>query len=210
MFRRDEFLDLLGDENANDVLEKKLKDLEKFVDDELRKSENIVRMINSTSASTLPPTVNGLEIVNQLKTTNIIHKDITVENGTKIRGGGSNGVFYSLWEDNLKYSNSDASLTPWVDKTILETWDINFIFNGILRIKCPDNTNKFLAKILADKYMNAGKTDSSGKFIGGFWSIANRPNDEKNKTRENTILNDAVQVLYDKTNNIVYLEFKLY
>jgi hypothetical protein len=212
MFRRDEYLELLGNENSNEVLERKMKDLEKYIDDELRKSENIIKMINSTTASTIA-LENGLEVVNQLKTTNIVHRDISVESNKRING--TNGVSYAIWDDDLKYLDGKiATSTPWNDIVIAETSNINdtqYVFDGKLRIKCPDNTNKFLAKMLADMYMNVGKTDNKGKLLGGFWSLANRPNTENNSiSPSNLRLEDAVKVLYDKTNNIVYLEFKLF
>jgi hypothetical protein len=213
MFRRDEFLDLLGQQNSNETLQRQLKDLEKFVDDELRKIENVVKLINATSATTVA-LENGLEVVDTLKITNIVHRDITAisETDSKITAGvGADAVSYAVWSDNLTYPNkTSASTTPWNDKTIAETTVSTFTFNGKLRIKCPDNTNKFLAKTLANKYMAIGKTDASG-ILSGFWSQCNRANTKANLPHpNNVVLADAVRVLYDGTNNVVYLEFKLF
>lgn len=212
MFRRDEFLDLLNSLNSNEALQRQLKDLEKYVDDELRKNENVTKMINTTTA-TSKPLENGLEIVEEIKTTTLVHRDITVISDNKVTAGTSaNAVSYAIWEDDLIYpDNKSATYTPWLDKTFSETSVTTYSFNGKLRIKCPDNTNKFLAKILANKYMMVGKTDNNGNIISGFWSQSNRANDKNNVANSaNKTLNDAIRVLYDATNNIVYLEFKLF
>ncbi len=212
MIRRDDFLDSVGSQNSNEALQRQLKDLETFIDGELKKTENVIKLINSTASSS-QSLENGLEIVDILKTTTLVHRDITVVSNTKVTAGtSSDAVSYALWEDDLKYpDNTNASSKPWIDKTFSETYVTNFIFDGKLRIKCPDNTNKFLAKILADKYMSIGKTDNQGNFISGFWSQSNRANTKTNTPNTaNKILNDAIRVLYDGTNNIVYLEFKLF
>ncbi len=212
MFRRDEFIDLLGEHNSDESLQRQLKDLEKTIDDELRNVNNIIKMINSTTATT-QSLENGLEIVETVKTTTIVHRDITVVSDTKYTAGSnSDAVSYALWSDSLKYPNSNnASSLPWIDKTIAETSVISFNFDGVIRIKCPENTNKFVAKLLADKYMSVGKTDKKGTLISGFWSQSNRANNKNNGFNiGNKILNDAIRVLYDKSNNIVYLEFKLF
>lgn len=212
MFRRDEFLDLLNSFNSNEALQRQLKDLEKFIDDELRKNENVIKLINMTTATT-KSLENGLEIVEQIKTTTLVHRDITVVSNNKVTAGTSaNAVSYAIWDDGLLYpNNSSATTTPWIDKTFSETSVTTYTFDGKLRIKCPDNTNKFLAKVLADKYMSVGKTDSQGNIISGFWSQSNRANDKNNAVNSaNKKLNDAIRVLYDATNNIVYLEFKLF
>lgn len=212
MFRRDEYLDLLGELNSNEILQLKLKDLEKFVDDELRKNENIIKMINSTSA-TSKPLENGLEIVENIILTTIVHKDISVKTNNRISiGNNSDAVSYGIWEDDLLLANGNSAvITPWIDKAIAETAINSYNFNGKLRLQLPANTNKFLAKILADKYMSIGKKDNTGALISGFWSASNRVNDKNNTTNSNNvILSDAVRVLYDNINNIVYLEFKLF
>ena len=207
MIRKDEFLDLLGSQNSTISLNTQLADLETFVDDALRNNTNILSLINSTTATTLSLD-NGLEIVNIIKPTNIVHRDSTIKGISKILEG-TNGVSYTLWDntiDSLKYpNNSDATTTPWLDKVIGESVDTSFIFDGKLRIQLPPTTNKFVAKILANKYMSIGTNNS------GYWGKANRPNDKNNNVNSgNALLNDGVRVLYDKTNNIVYLEFKLF
>jgi hypothetical protein len=212
MLRRDEFLDLVGSQNSNESLQRQLKDLESFIDVELKKNENVVKLINSTNATT-KPIENGLEIVDILKTTTLVHRDITVVSTTKVTAGSNaDAVSYALWEDTLKYpNNSNASAIPWIDKTFSETSVTTYTFDGKLRIKCPENTNKFVAKVLSDKYMSIGKTDSQGNFLSGFWSQSNRANTKTNAANTaNKILPDGIRVLYDGTNNIVYLEFKLF
>ena len=203
MLRKDEFLDLLGLLNSDVAMKSQLKDLEIFVDEQLRSNINIIKMINSTTAFTAT-TSDGLEIVDKIIKTNIVHRDITTKGTTQI-SEGTNGVSYYIWDNTLKYlDNSDATTTPFNDKVIGGSVDNSFIFDGLLRIKLPDNTNKFVAKQLATKY-----TTINEGF--GYWSKLNRPNYLDNKVNiNNAIISDAVKVLYDKINNIVYMEFKLF
>ncbi len=203
MLRKDEFLDLLGGLNSDVAIKSQLKDLEIFVDEQLRSNVNIIKMINSANATT-PSLLDGLEIVDKIIKTNVVHRDITIKGTTQI-SEGINGVSYYIWDNSLKYpNNSDATTTPFNDKVIGESVDNTFVFDGRLRIKLPDNTNKFVAKQLAIKYMNINDGF-------GYWSKSNRPNDLNNNVNtNNSILSDAVEVLYDKINNIVYMQFKLF
>ena len=166
MLRKDEFLDLLGLLNSDEAMKSQLKDLEIFVDEQLRNNINIIKMINSTTP-TIPPTLlDGLEIVDKIVKTNIVHRDITIKGTTQI-SEGVDGVSYYIWDKSLKYpDNSDATTTPFNDKVIGESVDNAFVFNGLLRIKLPDDTNKFVAKQLAMKYA----TINDGF---GYWSKIN-------------------------------------
>ena len=211
MFRRDQFLDLLGKYNSLSSIDNAMIDLETYIDSKLMLIDNVISLINNTNATT-KPLENGLEIVDTLKITNIVHRDITVISDNEvIAGTNTEVVSYSIWNDDLLYpNNTSATITPWIDKTIAETLVQTFIFNGRIKIQCPPNTNKFVALSLANKYMSIGEIDSSSNLISGYWSMANRANDKNNLPNSANEIVDSVRVLFDSVNNIVYMEFRLY
>ena len=212
MFRRDQFLDLLAKANSNESIQDAITDLEKFIDENLNSINNAILLINNTKASS-KPLENNLEVVDILMTTNIVHRDITVKSNNEITAGtNTEAVSYSIWSDSLTYPNNNSATNfPWNDKTIAESLITSYLFNGKLRIKCPQNTNKFVALTLANKYMSIGNVDNNGNDISGYWSLNNRPNTKDNLSNpSNIITNDGVRVLYDSINDIVYIEFKLF
>lgn len=213
MIRRDQFLDKLNDNNSSEANLKNLQELEKFVDEQLISVSNINKFVNSISATTSGLSIDGFEIVDLIKTTTSIHRDLTVDSNDKITIKNENNdvVTYSIWSDTLKFSNGQpASNFPQNDKVIAETFNITLKYDGKLRIKLPDGTNKFVAKTLANKYSSIGKIDEN-KVLSGYFSQVNYPNTKNNlKNLANTQKNDAVKVLYDKINNITYLEFSLF
>ncbi len=203
MLRKDGFMDILATANSTETINTKLKDLEIFIDGELNNINNIIKFINSTSASTSGGLLDNLETVDIIKYTDIVHRDTTVTSTKKIAiGDGSNSATYSFWSESLIYPNQQpATTTPWNDKVIAQTAISTFTFDGKLRITCPENTNKYVAKTLANKYMGND----------GFWSISNKPNVGNNsKNANNKKLSNAVIVLYDLSSNTVYMEFKIF
>ena len=215
MVRRDEIIEKLGKLNSTDVINEQVEDLEKYVDTELQKEENIKKWINASSIGA--SSSSGLERVLQTNITNSVHRDITTVGDDKFTTSvGTNGlgipvpVAYITWnEDNendiTKAGGGSAITEPWNDRTIAESQ-----FDGTFTIECPVGTNKNTAFILANKYMKIGDFDSDGNPTVGFWSNAVRPNDKDNNVTTDTPLNDAVIVLYDKDEDKIYMKFKIF
>lgn len=197
MILRSDFLKSLDNINSTININNAIVNLETFIDSELTNNINIIKFINSISATSgLITTVDGLEIVNKFIPTNMVHKDSTVVSNNRITiKDGIDNLSYAIWSNTLTYPNNiNASLNPQLDATIAEQ-NINLI-NGYLRITCPTNTNKFVANMLATKYNTSG-----------FWNNIVYPNDKNNKVHNNSY--DTVRTLYDKTTNTVFIEFKL-
>ena len=206
MIRRDEVIKLLGEYNSTSVIEEQIEGLEKIIDDKLVEIINIKKFINSSNIGAT--TSGGLETVNVANITNDVHKDITVKGDEKVTITTDGvGVAYAIWgDDNLKtILNRSATEAPWYDRTIAEG-----VFNGVITIECPAETNKNLAFTLAQRYMAIDKKDSDGNVISGYWSNAVKPNDKDNNSTSEDVLNDAVTVTYDVTTDIVYMNFKLF
>jgi hypothetical protein len=209
MVRRDEIIEKLGKFNSTDVINEQVEDLEKYIDTELQKEENIKKLINSSSIGAA--STSGLERVTQTNITNSVHRDITTVGDDKvIIGTGVNAVSYVEWNENTenditKAGGGSASTEPWNDRTIAENQ-----FDGTITIECPVGTNKNTAFALAEKYMKIGDFDSDGNPTVGFWSNAVRPNDKDNNVTTGTPLTDAVIVIYDKDEDKVYMKFKIF
>lgn len=209
MVRRDEIIEKLGKFNSTDVINEQVEDLEKYIDTELQKEENIKKLINASSIGA--SSTSGLERVTQTNITNSVHRDITTVGDDKvIIGSGVNAVAYVAWnEDNqddiTKAGGGSAISEPWNDRTIAENQ-----FDGTITIECPKGTNKNTAFTLAEKYMKIGDFDSDGNPTVGFWSNAVRPNDKDNNVTTGNPLNDAVIVIYDKDEDKVYMKFKIF
>ena len=209
MVRRDEIIEKLGKLNSTDVINEQVEDLEKYIDTELQKEENIKKLINSSSIGA--SSTSGLERVLQTNITNSVHRDITTVGDDKvIIGTGVNAVSYVEWnEDNEndinKAGGGSATTEPWNDRTIAENQ-----FDGTITIECPLGTNKNTAFTLAQKYMKIDDFDSDGNPIVGFWSKAVRPNDKDNNVTTGGLLTDAVIVIYDKDKDIVFMKFKIF
>jgi hypothetical protein len=138
MVRRDEIIERLDKFNSTSVVNEQIDDLEKYIDTELQKDENIQKWAN---ASNIGSTTNsdGLEEVNLTNLTDSVHRDINVVGDDKITmstGGASSAVSYVEWnqdtENDIETSNgADATTTPWDDRTIAQGQ-----FNGVLTIQC--------------------------------------------------------------------------
>lgn len=213
MTRRDEIIERLGDLNSKAVLEKKMLDLEIFIDNELKKDETLIRFINSGTSGSIFE--DGLEVINnfdQLKVSNDVHRDINVTHETPSEqikvsiGSGSTAVSYTIWsDDNLLLNDNDATETPWFDRVIAEG-----TFDGELSIQCPENTNKNVAIMLANKMNRVDEFDSDNNPTVGNWSKAIQPNDISNEKPIYPEVSDAVSVRYNTANNLVFMVFKLY
>jgi hypothetical protein len=178
MLRRDQFIKKIAKLNSGDYLKNKVLELEKFVDVELAKKENIIAMINSNTQGSVVGTV---ETVESTEETYAVHNDPNVlgENGEI---GGK-----KIWSDFMFYTNGGhATNQPWSSITLTN----DFQFDGILNISLPEGTNKNVAKMLADKYMDT--TVVSKKAIGGCWGEGN------------------VIVRLDKNTNRLTMTFKMF
>jgi hypothetical protein len=209
MVRRDEIVEKLSKFNSTSVVTEQLDDLEKYIDTELQKEENIKKWVNSSnigSAST-----SGLERVLETNLTNSVHRDITTVGDDKVTiGTGTDAVAYVEWNEDTENditnaSGGSATSEPWNDRTIAEGQ-----FNGTLTIECPEGTNKNTALLLAQRYMKIDSFDSDGNPTSGFWSKAVKPNDKDNEVQTGESLNDAVIVIYDVDTDKVYMKFKLF
>jgi len=215
MFRRDEFIRRLNEVNSKNFINDQIEELENYVDTELNKNENLIKFVNSISAGISG--TSGEEILNVSISTNSVHKDITVSDSDfgveKITD--NNGNAYTEYKSgevgdstiNLEYPNgNDASLTPWYDVAILNP---NLI-DGYIEIELPENTNKMVAYLLAEKYMKVDDFDENdGEPKSGFWSKGLKPNDSNN-TNISVDVNDAVSVKYFNDTNKIFMRFKLF
>ncbi len=204
MVRRDEIIEKFGIFNSTATINNLISDLEKYIDEELQKESNIKKWIN---LSNIGSTMQGdLELVNKKNITDDVHRDLTIKGGTKITvENGTDVLAYTIFEKGITDQyNRSATETPWSDRTIAQGE-----FNGVLSIQCPENTNKNVAKALAEKYLAIDKKNENGENIGGYWSKAIKPNISGNYS-DGVILNDAVTVTYNKEKNLVYLNFKLF
>ena len=209
MIRRDEFIQKLHEYNSTEYIERELDNLEKFVDTELSKEENIIKMINSISAGSNG--TSGEEYVNVIIPTNSVHKDINAKGDENIT---LNKISYAIFEEEdteiTLNDGKDATETPWDDITLLEADN----FDGYLDIELPVNTNKMVAQKLVEKYLKADdfetdESDGETEPSSGFWSKAPKPNDSNND-ETGTDLNDAVSLIYYSDTNLLVMMFKLF
>lgn len=180
MFRRDQLIEKLASINSGDYLTQQVLILETFVDGELSKNDIITKMANSNSQGTLG--TSGIELVQFVEPTVAVHQDFSVKVGIQ----GTAGSGRVIWSDDLQYiTGNSAAQNPWNDLIL----DDN-TFNGFIQIALPENTNKNVALLLAQKYIS---TSINGIVpIGGFWGSNN------------------VTVTYDTNSNNLFLNFKLF
>jgi hypothetical protein len=178
MIRRDHFIKSVAKINSGDYIKNKVVELEKFVDAELAKHENILSLINSNTQGEK----NGnIEIVQTVEETYAVHSDPTVLGDD----GEVNGR--KIWNDYMFYPNGGfATNEPWESITLTNDTQ----FDGALKVELPADTNKNVAKLLADKYMDT--TIVAGEPLGGCWGSGN------------------VIVTLDNTSNKLYMTFKIY
>lgn len=184
MLRRDELIKKLAGLNSGNYLNIKLDELEAYVDGQLAKDENIIKMVNLNTQGSLS---SGIETTTTFEPTFAVHNDISVKIGTE----GTAGSGKKIWNETLQYqSGSIATQSPWNDLIIDPAPFTSSDFNGYIKIELPENTNKNVAYLLAEKYES---TDMNGIIPkGGFWG------------------NNNVSVSYDTTTNKMYMTFKLF
>jgi hypothetical protein len=177
MYRRDEFIKMLSNLNSGEYLKKQVLILEQYVDTELQKSESMLSLINSNSQGSV---VNNIETISEVSETYAIHTNIDVKGDTLNKGNSP------VWNEELLHTTGSASATvsPWTDISISVA-----DFDGVIKILLPDDTNKNVAKMLADKYGDT--TIQGGNPVGGHWG------------------KDNVLVQYDVASKKMYMVFKL-
>src|SRR6266403_521103 len=184
MLRRDELINKLAGLNSGSYLNTKMDELEAFIDIQLSKDENIIKMVSHNTQGIL---TSGIEATTSFEPTYAVHNDINV----KIGVDGTAGSGKKIWNETLQYqSGAFATQSPWIDLVIDQAPFISGDFNGYIKIELPENTNKNVAYLLAVKYES---TDMNGILPkGGFWG------------------NNNVSVSYDTTINKMYMTFKLF
>lgn len=184
MLRRDELILKLAGLNSGSYLDTKMAELETFVDGELSKDSNIIKMANLNAQGTL---TSGIEVTTQFEPTYAVHNDITVKVGVD----GTAGSGKRIWSETLQYqSGAIATQSPWIDLVIDNAPFTSSNFNGTITVVLPADTNKNVAFMLAQKYMN---TTLNGIVpLGGFWGAG------------------TVSVVYDTILNKMYMTFKLF
>lgn len=185
MLRRDELIKKLGDLNSGSYLNTKMDELEAFVDSELSKDENVIKMVNLNNQGTM--STSGVETVSSFEPTYAVHNDINVKVGVD----GTAGSGKKIWYDGIQYSSGTlANQSPWSDMIIDTAAFTSGNFNGTIQIELPANTNKNVAYQLSKKYEN---TSLNGTVpYGGFWGTGN------------------VNITYDTILNKMYMTFKLF
>jgi hypothetical protein len=180
MLRRDELIKKLGSLNSGSYLNTKLEELESYVDSQLSNDELIIKMVNLNTQGVM--STSGIETVSTFEPTFAVHNDINVKVGVD----GTSGSGKRVWNESLQYqSGAIATQTPWTDLVI-----DHGTFNGYIKIELPENTNKNVAYLLAQKYQS---TDLNGVLpYGGFWGSNN------------------VFITYDTNLNKLYITFKLF
>jgi hypothetical protein len=177
MYRRDEFIKKLSSLNSGKYLREQMRELEQYVDAELKKADTVLSLINSNPQGTIS---NNTEIVTDITETYAVHTENNISGDTVVVDGKV------VWSDNLTFNNGkgSASASPWTHINIsAESYD------GNIKIQLPDNTNKNVAKMLANKYMD---TAIQGDYpVGGHWG------------------KDNVIVTYDLATNKLHMIFKL-
>jgi len=164
MLKRYDFVSKYANLNNEKYLKKLINELEQYVDEQLLKAENIIKMINDDNLD-----FNNLTEITNIKLTNPIHNNSIVNDNGSGRSGGVDGTKYAIWSNKITYPNGDsADINPIENKTLDVTVD------GELIVYLPENTNKNAAKMLVDKYI--GPSDLNNLTIEekqnyGFWGI---------------------------------------
>jgi hypothetical protein len=185
MIRRDEFLSKIAEYNSLQSLKQQMNDLEKIVDTELSKRDNIVKMLNLNRSGT-----SGY--INEVWDTAAVNKDWTVNDGGAGRDGGTNGLItYPIWSTQNKNSTGESSVSfPMYEKTLTRAID------SVFKIELPQGTNKYAAKLLVDKYNSSG-----------FWNIV--PTLHSTNGTAGVTTHEAVRVYYNSDLDKLHIEFKL-
>ena len=201
MVRRDQFVDRYSALNNRKLLELELADLEKYVDSELLKDENIVVMINQDGVAGTDGEVISTTILNQS-----VHKDPSIRDNGSGRSGGLDNVEYAIWSEDITTTSSvGATETPWYDKTL------NVDTTGVIEVYLPIGTNKNLATMLVDKYLGpADFTNLTNRELStyGFWRKIPTLG---SAAGESTVTDDtdAVQLIYVEATNQYKIVFQL-
>jgi hypothetical protein len=200
MVRRDEFIAKLAEFNDTKGVDEALIGLEKYVDEQLLTETNIIGMINSVDAGSDFSAGSTIEVVNELKLSNDIHRDINVV------GGEEKADVYYVWDEELTDKSGNSSTEkPWEDRTVLET-----TFVPEIRIELPENTNKNVAYKLVQKYLGVEEFDDNGIPTVGYWGLIVKPNDPETNEPESTTSDDMVRLEYDRDTGILTMVFKIY
>lgn len=203
MLRRDQFVIRYVANNNADVLAIEVKELEKYVDDQLVQDTNILNFVNQnglsgTSGTLVSQTVNGSYV------NNAIHINPNVlDNGSGRTGTNRQ---YAIWSNSITYSNKQpANTEPWL------MLDIDTPIGGELRITLPEGTNKNAAYLLVQKYLGPLDVNSSDitrdeSTAYGFWG--RKPIIGSNGT-SGTIDPNAVRLEYDAEQSRFVIVFTL-
>lgn len=205
MVRRDQFVQRYVEQNNLKTIKNQITELEKFVDSELVKKENLLNLINKNGLTITDGILDDNQNVTSYITSDSIHRDQNVLDDGNGRSGPSKA--YAIWGDNIKNSNGQLeNLTPYEDLTLNEA------VTGEIRIILPEDTNKNAAYLLTQKYLGPLKLDSATftdeeRNNNGFWG--RKPNLGTNNNTGATIDNNAVKLIYDKDVSRFVMIFKL-
>jgi hypothetical protein len=203
MVRRDEFIQRYAEQNSLKNLKNQITELEKFVDGELIKNENLLNIINKNDLTLTNGEIDDNQFLISSISSDSIHRDQFVLDNNNGRSGPNRN--YAIWGSNLTNSTGgNESLTPWEDLTL------NIPVTGELRITLPEFTNKNAAYLLCQKYLQPLKLDSN-TFTdedrrSGFWG--RKPLIGTNNSTAGLDAN-AVRLMYDKDTKRFILIFKL-
>lgn len=205
MVRRDQFVQRYVEQNSLKTIKNQVTELEKFVDEQLVKKENLLSLINKNGLSLTDGVLDDNQTVTSYVSSDAIHRDQNViDNGN---GRSGPGKAYAIWGDNIKNSNGQSeSATPYEDLTLNEA------VTGEIRIILPEDTNKNAAYLLTQKYLGPLKSDST-TFTdeeitnNGFWG--RKPNLGTSNNTGATLDNNAVKLIYDKDVSRFVMIFKL-
>jgi hypothetical protein len=196
MLKRYDFISKYANLNNEQYLKKLVNELEQYVDNQLLKAENIIRMINNDDLN-----FDNLTEILSIKLVNTIHNDSSVNDNGSGRSGGTDGSEYAIWSDAITYSDgTQANTTPIENKTL------DFSTEGELFVYLPEHTNKNAAKMLVDKYI--GPSDLSNLTIEekqnyGFWGTIPQLDGTT------TYSSDVVKLYWDPSVERFKIAFKL-
>jgi len=143
MIKRYNFVSTYASLNNKEYLEKLVIELEQYVDEQLHKANNIIKMINDDDLD-----LSHTTEITHIKYTNDIHNDEHVLDNGAGRSGGPDNTKFAKWSDSITYADySAANKEPIKNKTL------DLTVNGELIVYLPENTNKNAAKMLVDKYL---------------------------------------------------------
>lgn len=193
MVRRDEFITKVSQLNNLETLNRELQKLEEYVDKQLISDENILKFINDNVQGNSDTQSSFLEIVDKTVDTNAIHRYPNAISPTLKKSEG----IYKVWAEDLKDKDGTSLTTkPQIDKTLHQE------LKGELRIDLPKDTNKNVAHLLLEKYLDKD-IDS-----GGFWSVIVKG--DTGTTMNITEDNNMVKLIHDRGNDVLYFKFKLF